>query len=251
MAFDREAALKDGYTNEEIDSFLGIHTPPKTVEHKDNSNLVDTMHQAYPASAPMTPEQSGMAQFGAAQAAKYLGELGLGAGSLYGLYKGVKNIAGNRPQTTNIYNQMPGAAPQTQPLEPGGQQLKDFTTQQGQYATRTPQVSAAQSQLPNMPPANFQSNPQPVTGGAPLNQQVQTPQNSPMSKFGEIAQQYGPLLRQAAPIASRALGAVGGLTYSSGLNQGEDEAMRRIHKQQDESKQINDRVRQAALNRIQ
>ena len=59
------------------------------------------------------------------------------------------------------------------------------------------------------------------------------------------------MLRRAAPIASRALGAVGGLTYSPGLNQGEDEAMRRIHKQQDESKQINDRVRQAALNRIQ
>ena len=95
MAFDREAAKRDGYTDQEIDNYLATKDKPLVSAETENKkqSLVDIMHEYNPQgfSQPMTPEQTGTAQFGAGQAAKYLGEGALG----YGAYRGIKNIAQN------------------------------------------------------------------------------------------------------------------------------------------------------------
>ncbi len=45
-----------------------------------------------------------------------------------------------------------------------------------------------------------------------------------MDRFAQMAQQYAPILARAAPLAKGA-GAVGALTYSPGLNTGEQDEL--------------------------
>jgi hypothetical protein len=63
--------------------------------------------------------------------------------------------------------------------------------------------------------------------GMPLGQPPQSQPSSGMNRFGQLAQQYAPVLQQAAPYLGRAAGVIGGLTYSPSLNTGEQEQLRR------------------------
>ena len=199
MAFDREAAKQDGYTDQEIDNYLATKDKPLVSAETENKkqSLVDIMREYNPQgfSQPMTPEQTGTAQFGAAQAAKYLGEGALG----YGAYRGLKNIAQNfgKPPAPTAPPATPVAAPPGAPMEPGGQALRDFTTQQGRYTAPSG---------PGM-----------------------------MDRFGQLAQQYGPVLQKYAGGLSRAAGPAALATYSRGLNTGEDEELKRQRARMEEA----------------
>ena len=93
----------------------------------------------------------------------------------------------------------PVTGPNTQ-LEPGGQALRDFTTQQGRY----------------------------------------TPPSGPgmMDRFGQLAQQYGPVLQKYAGGLSRIAGPAALATYSRGLNTGEDEELKRQRARMEEAIRI-------------
>ena len=207
-----------GYTDEEIQNYLNP-TPPAPVPQPQKQSLVDIMHQYNPQgfSQPMTPEQTGTAQFGAAQAAKYLGEGALG----YGVYRGLKNIAQNfgKPSASSTELE-PSTA-----LEPGGQALRDFTTQQGRF---TPPTS------PNTVPPGYQpgQNVNINVGGNPA-----TPAQTPgmMDRFGQLAQQYAPILQKYAGGLSRIAGPAALATYSRGLNTGEDEELKRQRARMEEA----------------
>ena len=153
-----------GYTDEEIQNYLNP-TPPAPVPQPQKQSLVDMMHQYNPQGfgQPLTPEQTGTAQFGAGQAAKYLGEAGLG----YGAYRGLKNIA------QNFGNPPPPAAPPAG-VDTGGQKVVDF----------------ARGMAPNGIPSPAPQPPQPPTA-----------QNF-IQRMSQLAQQYGPVVAEKiAPVA--------------------------------------------------
>ena len=153
-----------GYTDEEIQNYLNP-TPPAPVPQPQKQSLVDMMHQYNPQGfgQPLTPEQTGTAQFGAGQAAKYLGEAGLG----YGAYRGLKNIA------QNFGNPPPPAAPPAG-VDTGGQKVVDF----------------ARGMAPNGIPSPAPQPPQPSTA-----------QNF-IQRMSQLAQQYGPVVAEKiAPVA--------------------------------------------------
>ena len=153
-----------GYTDEEIQNYLNP-TPPAPVPQPQKQSLVDMMHQYNPQGfgQPLTPEQTGTAQFGAGQAAKYLGEAGLG----YGAYRGLKNVA------QNFGNPPPPAAPPAG-VDTGGQKVVDF----------------ARGMAPNGIPSPAPQPPQPSTA-----------QNF-IQRMSQLAQQYGPVVAEKiAPVA--------------------------------------------------
>lgn len=149
-----------GYTDEEIQNYLNP-TPPAPAPQPQKQSLVDMMHQYNPQGfgQPMTPEQTGTAQFGGAQAAKYIGEGLMG----YGAYRGLRNIAqnfGNPPATPPA---APPAAPPA-PVDAGGQKVVDFAR------------GIPQNQPTNAP----------------------TTANNFISKMAQLAEQYAPVAGQVA-----------------------------------------------------
>ena len=190
-----EEARAAGYSEEEIQNYLNPTPPAPVMTERPKQNLVDIMHEYNPQgfSQPMTPEQTGTAQFGGAQAAKYLGEGALG----YGAYRGLKNIAqnfGNSPT--------PPAAPVSPPsaVTPEGtmEMLKGNPTQPGTNPYSAP------AQQPGL-----------------------------MDRFGQLAQQYAPILQRYAGTVGRVAGPAALATYSPGLNAGEEQALIRIRAQQE------------------
>ena len=169
-----DEAKAAGYTDEEIQNYLNP-TPPAPVPQPQKQSLVDMMHQYNPQGfgQPLTPEQTGTAQFGAGQAAKYLGEAGLG----YGAYRGLKNVA------QNFGNQSPPPPPPPSTgVDIGGQKVVDFA--RGMAPNGVPPST---SQLPMSPPS---PPPQPPTA-----------QNF-IQRMSQLAQQYGPVVAEKiAPVA--------------------------------------------------
>jgi len=217
-----------GYTDEEIRNYL---SPPQiTTAPENNPNRHESL--------------LGTAEFGGAhllnQGLKYAGEGALG----YGAYRGIRNLINQYRGTPGVGTGMPNtAAPTTPPVA-------------NQFTSNPPariQISPEGRTMSNLSNPNLM----PAQEAPPVNPQIQPQsvptQNSPSmaDRFGQIAQQYAPIIQKYAPYAARAGALVTGLTTSPELNQGEEAALRRIHEAQDQSKQINDRVKQAALNRVQ
>lgn len=165
-----------GYTDEEIQNYLNP-TPPAPVPQPQKQSLVDMMHQYNPQGfgQPLTPEQTGTAQFGAGQAAKYLGEVGLG----YGAYRGLKNVAqnfGNPP-------------PSSTGVDTGGQKVVDF----------------ARGMAPNGIPSPAPQPPQPPTAQNFIQRMSQLAQ-----QYSPVAEKIAPVAKVGIPAAlatySRPLG---------------------------------------------
>jgi hypothetical protein len=174
MAFDVEAAKKEGYTDEEIAAYLRGQSGTPIPVQEQPSRAAEVAATVAPTVANYIPEAVGVAAAG------------------YGLKKYGPDIVRN---AGNIVNKMTsgGAVPTSTYGMPGG----------------TPIGSPVSGPVAPTPMAA----PQPAAASPSMTQQVQR------LAFEKLA----PAARAMAPAAI----GLSGLTYSSGLNQGEEEELRR------------------------
>jgi hypothetical protein len=200
------AAREAGYTDDEIRAYLNPEAGPPMLEAPDYD-------------AKRREEQMATAELGAG-----IGAGAVGTGLLgYGAYRGAKSLI-------NQYNQgrpapaAPAAAPTAMPAPtqapamPASPATRVNISPQAQMMSELARPGVA-------PPMNEM--PRPATPPAPgiAPQAVPAPQApGMMDRFAQMAQQYAPILAKAAPVA-KAAGAVGALTYSPGLNTGEQDEL--------------------------
>lgn len=199
MDFDREAAKAEGYTDEEIDAYLASKGQP------------------LPEDQPIdrTEEYKGVASAAIPEAAK----IGLELGAAGLAYKGLKNIV-RGPVA-------PGSVP---PTPPGATQstLQSLVGRPGSVSV----PSAGPAPNPNAVFAGQGTGPAPVAQQAEQGmvqrgmQYADKVRQIAMEKVLQGAQKAAPIAQAARPVAPAALG-IGGMLYSGGLNQGEEEELRR------------------------
>jgi hypothetical protein len=200
---------KGGYTEQEIQPYMS----PQASEPAGPPML-----EAPDMDAKRREEQVATTQLGTALGAGGLATAGLG----YGAYRGARSLI-------NQYNQgrpapaAPAAAPTPAAMPTPAQASASPATRvnispQAQMMSELARPGVA-------PPMNEMPRPStpPAPGIAP--QAVPAPQApGMMDRFAQMAQQYAPILAKAAPVA-KAAGAVGALTYSPGLNTGEQDEL--------------------------
>jgi hypothetical protein len=222
MAFDVEAAKAEGYTDEEIAAYLRAEQGTPVPVQEQPSRAAEVTAAVAPTMASYIPEA--VAAYGAY---KYGTDIARAAGNI------VKNVAGLRAPAPTVG--MPGGTPIGAPV--GGPVAPAPTppAPTGAPATKIPINAPVQPTAPT------------TAAGRPLSaeaQQFLAQRNAQAAEAARMAQprmaqpgvmqqvqkmafdRLAPVANAARAIAPAAIG-LGALTYSSGLNQGEDEELRR------------------------
>ena len=199
------AAREAGYSDDEIRAYLNPEAGPPVLETPEYD-------------AKRREEQVATTQLGSAIGAGAAATAGLG----YGAYRGAKSLINQynqgRPAAATPAAAAPAAMPAQTPAMPASPATRVNISPQAQMMSELARPGIA-------PPMNEM--PRPATPPAPgIAPQAVPPAQAPgmMDRFAQMAQQYAPILSKAAPLA-KAAGAVGALTYSPGLNTGEQDEL--------------------------
>jgi hypothetical protein len=211
MTEDKIQRLRDAGISEEV--IIDMMKKPeegRSEGYIDPATPSSTFTQAQAAGTPTQGPEQSWEQTGT-EAAMLLPYAGGGALGYYGLKKigqglGARAAASAAPAVATPPAAGPVApvAPPASAMEPGGQQLKDFVQQRGQYARPT---------VPGQPQVGM-----PQTAG--IGRDIATDKIIRETALQRVLQGMAPYLRAASGI-----GGIGGMLYSPGLNTGEAEQL--------------------------
>jgi len=235
MAFDREAAKAEGYSDDEINAYLQAEAE----KNKQTAPAVDVGEPPAPQTKiePVGTSAASVATAGALAAAPYIGIAALGAGGLYGAglakqafdaYR--EGTAAKQAHTDLQYKKMEAAANRAAGNMPA-QQMRPVSPT-ATYNVPTQNVPQMRAPLPTAAPVA----PQPMPGvpsagpvaptampGMPTAAPAQT-SPSIMNRMRALA--ANKVLQGAGSLAKGSVGP-GMALYSGSLNTGEEEELRR------------------------
>jgi len=235
MAFDREAAKAEGYSDDEINAYLQAEAE----KNKQTAPAVDVGEPPAPQTKiePVGTSAASVATTGALAAAPYIGTAALGAGGLYGAglakqafdaYR--EGTAAKQAHTDLQYKKMEAAANRAAGNMPA-QQMRPVSPT-ATYNVPTQNVPQMRAPLPTAAPVA----PQPMPGvpsagpvaptampGMPTAAPAQT-SPSIMNRMRALA--ANKVLQGAGSLAKGSVGP-GMALYSGSLNTGEEEELRR------------------------